>query len=195
MESSIPSVSNIYYICFIDKHGRQTHSAECTVQACKGKDKRLDPLHMKASCQQEDSTTYCRLAHIQDREKTLERIVREGMIPLADVAAGRPVLKGYPKENLPKFGVMSHSWEEAIVHCKRDSSGEDDRNMLTCQLETLQTTFNNLHASSRNGTPPANIPFYVDVLCMPKQTATRAAAINQLKFIYHKISIFFLIFL
>ena len=188
MESSIPSVSNIYYICFIDKHGRQTHSAECTVQACKGKDKRLDPLHMKASCQQEDSTTYCRLAHIQDRETTLERIVREGMIPLAEVAAGRPVLKGYPKENLPKFGVMSHSWEEAIVHCKRDSSGEDDRNMLTCQLETLQTTFNNLHASSRNGTPPANIPFYVDVLCMPKQTATRAAAINQLKFIYHKAS-------
>jgi hypothetical protein len=33
---------------------------------------------------------------------------------------------------------------------------------------------------------PANIPFYVDVLCMPKQPTNGAAAINQLKHIYSK---------
>ncbi|CAG5156462.1 uncharacterized protein ALTATR162_LOCUS4260 [Alternaria atra] len=190
MESSIPSVSIIYYICFIKKHDRPTHTAECTVWACKGKGKRLDPLHMKASCQQEGYGTYCRLVQIEDREKKLKRIILgEGKIPLVEFAAGKLELKGYSlKEELPKFGVMSHSWEEAIVHSKVDSSGGDVRNMFECQLETLQNTFNNLHSGSPDDTATINIPFYVDVLCMAKDPTTRAASINQLKFIYHKAS-------
>lgn len=189
MESSIPSVSILYYACFIKKDNRTTHSTKCTASACKSGGHRLDPLHMKASCQQENSKRSCDTAHIENRETRLKEMIDNEQIPLVKFTAGKLELQGYPlKEELPQFGVMSHSWEEAIVHCKRDASGGDDRNMLECQVETLQKTFNKIHLGSPVITSQANIPFYVDVLCMPKQPTARAKTINQLKHIYHRAS-------
>jgi hypothetical protein len=187
-ESALPSVSIVYYSCFIERIAGTIHSSKCDEWACQSKGKRLDPLHMN-SC--DKLSRHCPQYEVNDRESKVMDIIKQGKLPLVKFTHGKLELQGYaPKELSHRFGVLSHSWEEAIVHSGFDQrEGErNNRKMHVCQIEALQNTFNKLLLQDTRTAPRNDVPFYVDVLCMPVQPSNRATAINQLKYIYRDAS-------
>ncbi|KAG9233545.1 hypothetical protein BJ875DRAFT_463895 [Amylocarpus encephaloides] len=186
MESTMPSMSVVYYASSILTIDKRTCASGCTVWKCRDREKILRPLHMK---------TYCKVTkncgeRLGVSESEIIKIVREGKMPMVTFSSGVLTLVGYDveKDTKKRFGVLSHSWEDAIVDSGRDLRNSNDRKMHLCQIETLQNTFNKLLRDKSDVGHPIDFPFYVDVLCMPKQHTDRGNAINQLKDIYRRAS-------
>ena len=81
------------------------------------------------------------------------------------------------KAEIPKFGALSHSWADRLVH-----DSQNRRGMRRCQIERLQRTFKRIAGVKG----PQSIPFWVDELCLPLQDRLKGIAINQIKDIYGK---------
>lgn len=125
----------------------------------------------------------CRCSIISAKEDDIERIVNAGNTPLMQYnAAGQltVVLLDWRKAETLKFGALSHSWADGLVH-----DSQNRRGMRRCQLQSLQRTFN-MVAETRGA---QSIPFWVDELCLPLQNPDnrlKAISINQIKDIYGK---------
>ena len=176
----------VYYRSHMKPPRTSGNHGQCNAKACLAEVAAAAPLgeaHMM--CKSPKSPRYCDIS-----EKRLCTIIRSGKIPMVTLRFGQeqPEVEAYDLEragNLPTFGAISHTWSQGIVDCGRDSRGGNDRRMLLCQVDFAQQTMNKLFsAGHRARKHEGNIPFWIDVLCMPRSPDVRGAAINQLKCIF-----------
>lgn len=177
---SIPSTSIIYYSSSIKSFDPRPPHPHCTIRECKARVKR-DVLHMngcEGTCER-----------FQVGETEIINIINSGKTPLVVwTHSGELACQGYDLKKPLKFGSLSHSWDDAIVDSGRDARNKNDRRIHRCQLEALQDTFNRLLQDKNTHTTPRDIPFWVDILCFPREHTVKGKAMNQLKDIYQKAS-------
>jgi hypothetical protein len=183
MEAIMPSVSVLYYASSMHRPNHSDDVSQCTSQVCKGRSKIYEPLHMECS-------GGCERLSIHESE--MIEIINEGKTPMVRLlSSGVLECVAYDLEcdanDQEPFGVLSHSWEEGIVESGKDVHGENNRRMHVCQIEMLRKTFNQLLAKI-DGSKAVNYPFWVDVLCFPRQATVQGRAIKQLRKIYLKAS-------
>lgn len=178
----------VYYRSHMKPPQISENHKQCNAEACLAEMVAAVPLgeaHM--NCKSAKSPRYCEIS-----EKKLCSIIKSGKIPMVTLRFGQeqPEVEAYNLEravDLPTFGAISHTWSQGIVDCGRDSRGGNDRRMLLCQVDFAQQTMNKLFgAGHRARKPEGNIPFWIDVLCMPRSQDIRGAAINQIKCIFTK---------
>jgi hypothetical protein len=173
-------VSGVYYAMTIKMADPNSHEGErhnkCTVDKCSAPLLPLKPLHMHRYCHGEGQ---CRTETLN--EDKLHQIITSGLTPLVTFTLKDGLqLDGYDlTSGQVQFGAISHSWSECIVDCGVDARGKNDRRMLRCQVLEAQETFNDLFKQTE---PP--VPFWVDVLCLPRTATTKINAIKQLHTIY-----------
>jgi Heterokaryon incompatibility protein (HET) len=172
LELTMRDVSSVYFASSRKSPPSDTEShAGCTFWDCKVSS-RDTPKH------QDGSECGCNI--ISSNEGDIERIVKAGNAPLVqyNVAGELTVVPLDCREaKVFKFGALSHSWADGLVH-----DSHNRRGMRRCQLQNLQRTFNRI-AEIRGA---QNLPFWVDELCLPLQNRLKATSINQIKDIYGK---------
>ncbi|KAL8728479.1 MAG: hypothetical protein Q9166_005377 [cf. Caloplaca sp. 2 TL-2023] len=179
----------VYYRCHMKPPQPSGKHEKCNAEACAAEPATGPPfreVHMQ--CQTPSKPRTCNIP-----EEKLCSIIRAGGIPMVIHRYGevQPEVQSYDLQRdghlTPTFGAISHAWSQGIVDCGRDSRGGNDRHMLLCQVESAQRTMNKLfqHLQAA-GKREENIPFWIDVLCMPRSPDVRGAAINQLKCIFSK---------
>ena len=178
----------VYYRSHMKPPQPSGNHQKCNAEACLAKSATAAPLgkeHMR--CKSPKNPRYCDIP-----EEKLCTIIRTGKIPMVTLRFGQeqPEVEGYDLEragDIPTFGAISHTWSQGIVDCGRDSRGRNDRRMLLCQVEFAQRTMNKLFQARHPARKQKeDIPFWIDVLCMPRSPDVRGAAINQLKRIFSK---------
>ena len=178
-EATLSQVRLIYYSCFIKP---SLDHADCSESECKASNNLNEAMHFNSgSC---NESMRCKSQGAE--EELLVSIIQRGETPLATWTQSSGLsIQPYDLSNTnTKFGALSHSWQHGLLDSGKDARiGIDcnDRKMLACQLERLQEQFNKLVGSSAE-----SIPFWVDVLCFPKQATIQGRAINQMKDIYSK---------
>jgi Heterokaryon incompatibility protein (HET) len=172
LELTMRDISSVYFASSRRTLPSDTEShACCTFWNCRVSTREV-PRHQDGS--------ECCCSIIPANENDIEQIVEAGNTPLMQYnAAGQltVVPLDWRKAEALKFGALSHSWADGLVH-----DPQNRRGMRRCQLESLQRTFNRI-ADIRGA---HNIPFWVDELCLPLQTHLRGISINQIKDIYGK---------
>jgi hypothetical protein len=172
LELTMRDVSSVYFASSRKTPLSEPEShASCTFWECKGSTREE---------QRHEDGAKCHCSILPANEEDIERIVKAGSVPLVKYnSAGQ--LKVVPldwrKAGEPRFGALSHSWADGLVH-----DSQNRRGMRRCQLERLQRTFNTI-AEVRG---PENIPFWIDELCLPLQNRLKGISINQIKDIYGK---------
>ena len=184
MESTLGSVKIVYYASMLKTRQLKKGSheeAQCKVWRCLAERKKRTALHF---CQ---DLTKCVSKGIPREDQIIDWIKR-GKTPLVTWTPedGLEVRPFDLANDAPRFGALSHSWGEGIVYVGEDERGGNDRRILKCQLVGLQKSFNKLLLSFGEECETEPIPFWIDVLCLPRKTSARGAAINQLKTIYAK---------
>ncbi|KAF8855333.1 hypothetical protein BDZ45DRAFT_793608 [Acephala macrosclerotiorum] len=180
IESTMPGVSSVFYASSMKpSHTGADHSA-CTFKECKQQELSPNPFHM-AKCKKSKCTRH----DIPGGDAKLVEIIRSGKTPLVTwTNQGRLKCEGYDlKTNKVKFGALSHSWQEQIVDSGRDARDKNDRRMHECQIEELQRSFNRI---LKEGKAARVIPFWVDILCLPRQATVKDQGVNQIRDIYSK---------
>lgn len=172
LELTMRDVSSVYFASSRKAPPNDTESHAC----CTFWDCRVS----KYEVQRHQDGSRCDCNIIPANEDDIERVVKAGNTPLMRYnAAGQltviPV--DWREAGTLKFGALSHSWADGLVH-----DSQNRRGMRRCQLQSLQRTFNRI-AGIRG---PQNIPFWVDELCLPLQNRLKAISINQIKNIYGK---------
>jgi hypothetical protein len=178
MESIMPSVSVIYYASSISDLRQRSNAVtngDTTELA-----KPLGPLHM-GRCHDECPTKTV-------GEEKLVEIIERGQTPLVTFGTSGLEYKGYDltKDCDLKFGALSHSWDGNIVDAGKDARNKNNRRMHRCQIKALQETLNNIARSKHDDFGISDMPFWVDVLCLPREPEPKGKAINQIRNIYSK---------
>ena len=173
LELTMRDVSSVYFASSRKAHpfDAENHAC-CTFWDCK--------VSTPGVLRHQDGSE-CHCNFISAKEEDIERIVKAGKTPFMQYnTAGQltVVPLDLRKAETIKFGALSHSWADGLVH-----DSQNRRGMRRCQLESLQRTFNRT-AEIRRGA--LNIPFWVDELCLPLQSRLKATSINQIKDIYGK---------
>jgi Heterokaryon incompatibility protein (HET) len=171
LELTMRDVSGVYFASSLKTPSDEDSHASCTFWVCRVSTREVQRHQNGSECS-------CRV--IPANEEEIERIVRAGNTPLVQYnAAGQltVVELDWRKAELLKFGALSHSWAEGLVH-----DSQNRRGMRRCKLERLQRTFNRI-AETRGA---YNIPFWVDELCLPRLNSLKGISINQIKDIYGK---------
>jgi hypothetical protein len=70
------------------------------------------------------------------------------------------------------------------VDIGQDARGGNNRQILPCQLDKMQEDFNRVINGNGHSARRENVPFWVDVLCYPRQAAAQTVALNQINNIY-----------
>ncbi|RMZ89819.1 hypothetical protein DV736_g2942, partial [Chaetothyriales sp. CBS 134916] len=172
LELTMRDVSSVYFASSRKTLPFEPEShASCTFWECKAS------AHEE---QKHEDGTKCYHEPLWMNEEDIEQVVQAGNVPLAEYnSAGQ--LKLVPldwrKVEGTRFGALSHSWADRLVH-----NSHNHRGIRRCQLERLQRTFNTI-AEVRGA---ENIPFWVDSLCLPRQNHLSGISINQIKDIYSK---------
>ncbi|KIM95431.1 hypothetical protein OIDMADRAFT_34185 [Oidiodendron maius Zn] len=158
---------------------------QCTSTNCKAALAQRGPLHRRCDGN-------CDQFYLQVQDGEVETWIKRGLTPLVtwDSEAGL-VVKPYKLSTMSvKFGALSHSWDEGLIAFGNDARGSNNRMMHACQIMSLQRTFDEFaKQDSKSSDISGNqnnvkIPFWVDILCMPRSNEAKAIAINQLKEIY-----------
>ncbi|KAK9774070.1 putative Heterokaryon incompatibility domain-containing protein [Seiridium cardinale] len=125
-------------------------------------------------------------------DNDIAQVLRDNKTPLVtfDSARGRLVLHEFDlKSNPPKsFGALSHAWDDVILGIGSDARGGNDRRLLQCRAKKMQNDFNKLINKDGSTSRDENVPFYVDVLCYPRQVGAQPIALNQMRQVYSKAS-------
>ncbi|KAF2837163.1 hypothetical protein M501DRAFT_995692 [Patellaria atrata CBS 101060] len=168
IEAMMPSVSIVYY---------------CSSMASRTQRSGKGPLHMNP-CRDG-----CETHHIGDDE--IIKAIEEGKTPLVTWGSSGLEWKAYDlkRDHDIQFGVLSHAWEEEILDCGKDARPGHNRRMYECQLITLQETFDKMVQNRRDSLSFKNTPFWVDALCLPRESGPKGKAINQMRDIYAKAAV------
>lgn len=184
VETTMAGPCEVYYASFFQRPGADTEDhTTCTIWQCNNASQKEPPsaMHM-IDC----PDGKCRPVILEDHERTLERILQQKLTPLATFTTHNGLdIKGYDLINEPvQFGALSHSWGDAVVDAGRDARGRNDRTMLKCQISQLQGDLNDVLGTGRS----ENFPFWVDVLCLPRQETSKRLALEQMHNTYQKAS-------
>ena len=176
MESIMPSVSVIYYASSISALRKRRLS----VASSENGEEAPGPLHMnhcRGSCPTETVG-----------EENLVKILASGQTPLVSFGSSGLEFKGYDlsKDCDFEFGALSHSWDGNIVDAGTDARNKNNRRMHQCQIRALQDTLNSIARSKETNFKTRDMPFWVDVLCLPREPGPRCKAINQIRNVYSK---------
>ncbi|CZR69110.1 uncharacterized protein PAC_19011 [Phialocephala subalpina] len=179
LESTMPGVCEVYYASFIKPPNPDGH-VDCDIWMCKAR-RPKDSLHM-AMCNQKCGGS------VGLREEEIAKIIESGQTPLVTwTAAGELECKAYDlREGNVRFGAISHSWADSILHIGQDARGGNDRRILKCAVVKMQNDFNRVINNKCFPASRENVPFWVDVLCFPRQAAAKTLALRQIKDIYNK---------
>ena len=170
LELTMRNVSGVYFAYSRKEPPPKTENhTGCTFWKCVALSRKL---------QRHSDGTECRCPTISPNEAEIERIVEMGSIPLVEYdATGQLKIIPVDRTQLQnfKFGALSYSWNDGLLPAARNRRG-----MPRCQLQQLRRTFN----KAAECTGARNIPFWVDVLCLPLQDEILGRAINQMRDIY-----------
>ncbi|CAO2652274.1 Nn.00g005570.m01.CDS01 [Neocucurbitaria sp. VM-36] len=124
------------------------------------------------------------------REDELVKIIDRGETPLVTFGSSGLKYKGYDltKDCDLVFGALSHSWDGNIVDAGVDARGKNNRRLHQCQIRALQETLNDVIMSKQIDAVTSDTPFWVDVLCLPREPSPKGKAVNQIRDIYSKAS-------
>ena len=183
IESSLTEISTIYYTCTMKpwkSRSRGDHK-KCTIWACAADRQLKSALHLNG-CRGDG----CRTNGIDERE--MVEWVEQGKIPLISWTPSKGMRsEAYDLRNSDiGFGALTHSWEDGIVASGIDVRNKNDRRMHLCQIERAQDAFNQLLTEDQKSNGIKSMPFWIDVLCFPRQASVRSQAINQMKDIYRE---------
>ena len=181
VESTFRGTKAVYYASTLKTWDEGQKHPHCTVYKCKAKLHAQGPLHM-AGCNRCDSRKI--------PDETIIAIIEDGKTPLLTwTPRGDLVATPYDlRKEKVIFGALTHSWDQFIVDNGRDARGKNNRSMLVCQIESLQRTFKKLlpKQKQQGKTQAEPVPFWVDVLCLPRQATPKGVALNQMKDIYRQ---------
>ncbi|KAI0201368.1 hypothetical protein F4808DRAFT_459858 [Astrocystis sublimbata] len=164
MESTLAGPCEVLYASSFEPLDTGHHET-CDIWQCqKPREPMLGALHMH-NCNQQ-----CPVMSIVDQDDEVSRIIESGNTPLVTFDGRHLKLEGF---NLQR----------------RDARGGNDRTIYSCQLERIQQDFNHIFNNfipdyERTG----DVPFWVDVLCLPRQEQIKAKAIDQLRYLYSNAS-------
>lgn len=187
LETSMPRVSAIYYArTILDNDPAATTHDSCSVDLCRSRREELLPIH-RGSCSGD-----CARCSTEKYFGDIEQWIQRGLTPLAnwDSQSGLTIKPYDINDTALIFGALSHSWAERVILSRRAAELTKDRKMHVCQLEALQDIFDKLvqgNARSDAGCElghSLHIPFWVDVLCMPRDKEAKVLATAQFKQIY-----------
>jgi hypothetical protein len=136
IESTLTEISIIYYTCTMkprQSRSRGTHK-ERTIRACVAHRQFESALQLN-DCRADE----CQLIDIDERK--IIDWVEQGKIPLISWTPSRGMQsEAYDLKKIKIiFGVLTHSWEDGIVHCGSDTRNKNDRRMHLCQRNALKT--------------------------------------------------------
>ncbi|KAI0869375.1 hypothetical protein GGS24DRAFT_478972 [Hypoxylon argillaceum] len=178
IESTLAGPCEVLYASsfeLLDSKGHQ----DCDIWTCrKPRQRMLGALHMH-NCDQS-----CPVLSIQNQDNEVNRLIESGQTPLITYDGRQIQLLGVDLKSpdQPQFGCLSHSWGDALVDLGRDARDGNNRTILRCQLERIQKDFNRIIKKD------TDTPFWIDVLCLPRQEQVKAKAIDQLRDIYQNAS-------
>ena len=183
IESTIREISVIYYICTMkpwQSRSKEAHKG-CTIWTCAAELHFESALHLN-DCHGEG----CRTTGIDERE--IVSWIEQGKIPLVSWTPSRGMQsEAYDLKNGSiSFGALTHSWEDGIVDSGKDVRNKNNRRMHLCQIERAQDTFNQLLTEAQKSNGIKSMPFWIDVLCLPRHGKMKSQAINQIQDIYKK---------
>ena len=183
IESTLREISVIYYTCTMkpwQSRSKEAHK-ECTIWACAAEQQFESAMHLN-DCRGEG----CRTTGIDERE--MVSWIEQGKIALVSWTPSRGMQsEAYDLKNGNiSFGALTHSWEDGIVDSGRDVRNKNNRQMHLCQIERAQDTFNRLLTEDQKSNGIKSMPFWIDVLCLPRHGKMKSQAINQMKDIYNK---------
>lgn len=174
LESITPSVSAMYYASDMKPQQQSRNHSKCSWLACVAPKKGKKVMHIDVDC------TDCAKHGVVGGDAALTSIIEDGKTPMVTWTKEGLQVKGYDlQKDTPSFGAVSHAWEDRILASNTDASNQNDRKAHQCQLKHLQLQFDDLLGTSGQ-------PFWVDILCIPRDASVKGTAIDQTKDIYHK---------
>lgn len=184
LESTLPGVCEVYY-CSSSKPRRSLDHSDCTWDNCNAPF--LEVLdHVEGECEGECGSPL----GLYDDE--VARVIMNNKTPLItyDRTKGRLILHELDLRGDPpmRFGALSHAWEDKILAMGEDAAGRNDRRILQCRVRKMQNDFNKLVYGKDHTRQDEDVPFYVDVICYPRQVRAQALALNQMRLVYSKAS-------
>ncbi|KAK7964319.1 hypothetical protein PG988_011293 [Apiospora saccharicola] len=183
LESTLAGPCEVYFASTLTPSDLDGHD-KCNIYSCSKSYKRdLNALHMR-TCNGNCGTPI----GLKDLDGEVSDMIRLGKTPLVTYDSGRLRLQYVDlteDECKVDFGCLSHSWGDSLVDHARDRRGGNDRKMLPCQLKRMQQDFNNvLNQTTRS--PGTDVPFWVDVICLPRQEESKNLALAQLRNIFSR---------
>lgn len=184
LESTMPGVCEVYYACSIKPARPKVDHSACAWDRCEAPP--MEPLgHVAGECSGNCGSDLW----LDDDE--IVQCIKQSKAPLVtyDRPNGRLVLHQVDlDQDPPIFGALSHAWEDMILGIGSDARGGNSRRILQCRANKMQQDFNKLVYGSQHTPQDKYVPFYVDVLCYPRQGAAQAMGLEQMRQIYSKAS-------
>ena len=170
-------VTILVYLSRIDRRIFTKDHSCCTIDSCKYE--KIDyntyrPIHIKPECHCSDITL------MYSSCKRMDLFLCKGNIPLLTFAANE--IFG-SQLDVQRFSVgRTETTYVAISHVWSDRLGNLQENALpACQLQRLQSEVNALYPSHR-----ADIPFWIDTICVPRERTTKNLAIKSMRNVYER---------
>ncbi|KAI1738581.1 hypothetical protein F4680DRAFT_424343 [Xylaria scruposa] len=179
IESTLAGPCEVLYASSFKPSDPENHD-NCDIWTCKKPRQPIfGALHMH-NCHQS-----CSVLSIQNQDNEVSRIIKLGLTPLITYDGRQIHLLSVDLKHQDhlKFGCLSHSWGDSLVDLGRDARDGNNRTIFRCQLERMQQDFNKIIKKDTG-----DVPFWVDVLCLPRQEQVKARAIDQLRDIYQNAS-------
>ncbi|KAI1334253.1 hypothetical protein F5Y15DRAFT_409765 [Xylariaceae sp. FL0016] len=80
--------------------------------------------------------------------------------------------------------LLGHILRRAWLSIGEDAAGSNNRRILQCRALQMQKSFNKLILGTNYSEEEDDVPFYVDVLCYPRQVNAQAQGLYQMKQVY-----------
>jgi hypothetical protein len=108
----------------------------------------------------------------------MDLLLCKGDIPLItfvsnDSFGSRLKVQAFSEGNMESsYVAISHVWSDRLGNLRENA-------LPACQLQRLQSEVNALYPSCR-----ANVPFWIDTICVPREMTTRTLAIKRMRHVY-----------
>jgi hypothetical protein len=193
LESTLDGVRVMYYASALPAPDaafapRKTwNHSKCTALQCVHiNDREHESTYHMPSCT--DPTT-CHRISIDIGDNELIKYINQGRTPLVTLENdGRIHCRPYDLKHNVRFGVVSHTWEDKILHSVR-AGDRDDRSIHFCQMKDLQRSFDDIiHGKEGHRNGSNHVPFWVDVLCNTSRPSMTGKVLDSTRDIYSKAS-------
>ena len=174
---TVAHVTLLLYLSRVDRHVYGKDHGECRLESCIHEI--IDyatyrPLHSSTGC-------YCAVMTPRyDAMMRMDRCVCKRTIPLITYTANDSL---GPRIHVQEFSVRkTETSYVAISHVWSDRLGNLQENGLpACQLQRLQNYVNTLYPTRR-----ADVPFWIDTICVPREKTARTLAIQGMRYVYER---------